>query len=177
MEQERMPNTFEFLEQQVYLPGYMTLASAAYDANGAEFKFNLREPPVTRGSFINYFTPRGLHICISQAGYALLENLANEGRLENLDAQILRKIAFEGRIKITELYQKFRKELELSEPIPGRIDITRLRLGKTPVLKVNFEFGARAVTGNLVSIIAPKPMSQLNQDILRFKIQNGKQHN
>jgi len=177
MEQERMPNTFEFLEQQIYLPGYMTLASAAYDANGAEFKFNLKEPPVTRGSFVNYFTPRGLHICISQAGYALVEHLANKGELGDLDVPNLRAIFLEGRIKITELFQKFRKELGLSEPIPGRIDITRLRLGKTPVLKFDFEFENRAVTGNLVSIIAPKPMSQLNQDILRFKIQNGKQHN
>jgi len=176
MEQERMPNTFEFLEQQVYLPGYMTLASAAYDANGAEFKFNLKEPQVTRG-IVNYFTPRGLHICVSQGGYALVEHLASKGKLGDLDILNLRTIALEGRCKITELFQKFRKELELSEPIPGRIDITRLRLGKTPVLKFDFEFKNRAVTGNLVSIIAPKSMSQLNQDILRFKIQNGKQHN
>jgi len=168
MEQERMLNTFEFLEQQVYLPGYMTLDSAAYDANGAEFKFNLREPPVTRG-IVNYFTPRGLHICISQAGYALVEHLANKGVLGDLDVKNLREIAFEGRLKITDLFQKFRKEVRLSEPISGRIDITRLRLGKMPVLKLDFEFGKRAITGNLVSIIAPKSMSQLNQDILRFK--------
>jgi hypothetical protein len=177
MEQERMPNTFEFLKQKVYLPGYMALDSAAYDINGAEFKFNVKEPKITRGSFANYFTPRGLHICISQAGYALTEYLASKKELGDLDIPNLRTILLEGRVKITELYQKFRKEVGLLEPIPGRIDITRLRLGKTPVLKFDFEFGARAVTGNLVSIIAPKPMPQLNQDLLRFKIQNGKQHN
>lgn len=176
MEQERMPNTFEFLKQQVYLPGYMTLASAAYDAKGAEFKFNLREPKVTRG-IVNYFTPRGIHICISQAAYALAEHLVSRGELGNLDIPNLRGILLEGRLKITELFQKFRKEIELPESIPGRIDLTRLRLGKTPVFKFDFEFGARAVTGNLVSIIAPKPMPQLNQNILRFKIQNGKQYN
>ena len=168
MEQEGMPNTFEFLEQQVYLPEYMTLDSAVYAANGAKFKFNLKEPKVTRG-IVNYFTPRGFHICISQAAYALAEYLASKGELGDLDILNLRTIALEGRLKITELFQKFRKEIGLSKPIPGRIDITRLRLGKTPVLKFDFEFGARAVTGNLVSIIAPKPMSQLNQDILRFK--------
>ena len=171
-----MRNAFEFLEQQIYLPGYMTLASASYNANGAEFKFNLREPPVTRGSFVNYFTPRGLHICISQAGYALVEHLASKGKLGDLDIPNLRAIFLEGRVKITELFQKFRKEVGLSEPISGRIDITRLRLGKIPVLKLDFEFGARAVTGNLVSIIAQKSMPQLNQDILRFN-PNGKQHN
>ena len=170
MEQERMPNTFEFLEQQVYLPGYMTLVSADYSSNGGEFKFNVKEPRVARGDFsFNYFTPRGLHICISQAGYALAEYLASKRELGDLDIPHLRAILLEGRVQITELFQKFRKELELSEPIPGRIDITRLRLGKMPVLKFDFEFENRAVTGNLVSIIAPKPMSQLNQDILRFK--------
>lgn len=176
MEQERMPNTFDFLEQQIYLPGCMTLASAAYDANGAEFKFNLKEPKVTRG-IVNYFTPRGFHICISQATYALAEYLASKRKFGNLDVFNLRTIALEGRLKITELFQKFRKEVGLSEPILGRVDLTRLRLGKMPVLKFDFEFENRAVTGNLVSIIAPKSMPQLNQDILRFKIQNGKQHN
>jgi len=167
MKQEKISNTFEFLEHQIFLPGYMTLASAIYDNNGAKFKFNLKEPKVTRG-IVNYFTPRGLHICVSQGAYALVEYLASKGEFGNLDILNLREIALEGRLKITELFQKFRREVGLSEPIPGRIDITRLRLGKTPVLKVNFEFGAKAVTGNLVSIIAPKPMPQLNQNILRF---------
>ena len=168
MKQERMLSTFEFLKKQVYLPRYMVLDSAAYNANGAEFKFNLREPKVTRG-IVNYFTPRGIHICISQAAYALAEYLVSRGELGSLDIPNLRTIALEGRLKITELFQKFRKEIELPESILGRIGLTRLRLGKTPVFKFDFEFGERAVVGNLVSIIAPKPMPQLNQDILKFK--------
>lgn len=174
MGQERMLNTFEFLKQKVYLPKYMTLISADYNLDGGKFEFNIKEPRVVRGDFVNYFTPRGLHICISQAGYALVEYLVSKGELGDLDILNLRGILLEGRVKITELYQKFRKEVGLSEPIPGRIDITRLRLGKTPVLKLDFEFGERAVIGNLTSIIAKKPMPQLNQDILRFKIQNEK---
>ncbi len=175
MKQEKLPSTFEFLKKQIYLPRYMTLVSATYGAKDAEFKFNLREPKVTRG-IVNYFTPRGIHICISQAAYALAEHLVNRGELGNLDILNLRTIALEGRLKIIELYQKFRKEIELPDSIPGRIDLTRLRLGKAPVFKFDFEFGARAVTGNLVSIIAPKPMPQLNQDILRFN-PNERKHN
>jgi len=167
MEQEGVIDTFEFLEQKVYLPEYMTLFKADYDKNGGTFEFNLKEPKVTRGSFVNYFTPRGLHICVSQAGYALIENLAKEGQLEDMDIQTLRNVLLQGRVKIIELYQKFRKEIGLSKPIQGRFDISRLRLGRTPVLKLEFDFGNRAVNGNLVSIIAKRPTVQLNQYALR----------
>ncbi len=150
---EKMPTTFEFLENEVYLPEYMTLFSADYDLRGGKFGFNLREPKLTGGSFVNYFTPRGLHICVSQAGYALVENMINGGKLEELDIQTLRQTLLQSRIKLTELYQKFRKEVELSKPIEGRFNITRLRLGKMPVLQLDFYFGNRAVSGNLTSII------------------------
>ncbi len=177
MGQERMPNTFEFLQKEVYLPGYMALTLAEYDSNGANFLFKVKEPKVTRGDFVHYFTPRGLHICVSQAGYALVEYLANQKKLRNIDEQVLRKTMLQGRIRIIELFQKFRKEVELSEPIPGRFDISKIRLGKIPILKLDFDFRDGAVTGNLVSLITPIPTPQLNQDILRFKIQNGKQYN
>ncbi len=169
--QTTMLNTFKFLEQEVYLPGYMALASADYSGQGGEFIFNVREPKVVRGDFVNYFTPRGLHICVSQAGYALVENMATLGLLGDIDVKGLREIFLEGRVKITELFQRFRREVGLSEPIQGRFDITRLRLGKMPVLKLDFDFAGRAVTGNLVSMITPKPMLQINQDLLRFKTQ------
>lgn len=170
MRQEIMPNTFEFLEQEIYLPGYMTLASAKYHDNGAGFLFNVREPPVVRGSIVDYITPRGLHICISQAGYALAENLIKEGEFKGLDLGTLREILLQGRVKITELFQKFRKEVGIVEPIPGEFIITRMRPGKTPVIKLDFNFAEGAITGNLVSMIVAKPTPQLNQDIVRFQI-------
>ena len=161
-------STFEFLEEEVYLPGYMTLASANYDSGGADFLFNIKEPRVTRGDFVHYFTPRGLHICVSQAGYALAEYLAGQEELRNINPQVLRSTLLQGRVRITELFQRFRKEIELSEPLPGRFDISKLRLGKIPILKLNFEFAGGVVTGNLISLIAPVPGPQINQDVLRF---------
>jgi len=159
---------FEFLADEVYLPGYMLLASEDYDKKGATFNFNVREPPVVRGDIIHYLTPRGLHICISQANYTLVEYMVREGLLEGLEVQRLRETVLEGRCKITELYQKFRKEIGLLKPIQGRFDIERFRLGKLPVFKLNFGFANDAITGNLVSVIAPRPVPQTNADIIRF---------
>jgi len=159
---------FEFLADEIYLPGYMLLANEDYDKKGATFNFNVREPPVTRGDIVPYFTPRGLHICVSQAGYALVENMLREGLLDGLELQGLRETVLEGRVKITELHQKFRKEVRLSKPIQGRFDIERFRFGKLPVLKLDFGFANDAITGNLVSVVAPRPVPQMNSDIIRI---------
>lgn len=162
--------TLDFLREQIYLPGFMAIKEYDAYSTGGSFLFNIKEPKVTRGSFINYFTPRGLHICVSQASYAIVENMINEKKLEELDIQTLRQIFLQGRIKITELYQKFRKEVELGKPISGTFNITQMRLGKTPVMKMDFEFDNGKVEGYLTSLIAPLPMPQLNQDLLRFHI-------
>ena len=167
MEQEKPKNTFEFIES-LYLPGYMTLTSADYDKKGGTFEFNIKEPPVVREGLVDYFTPRGLHICITQAGVALVENMVKEGKLEYLNLQNFRNIILQGRVKITELYQKWRREVKVKEPIQGRIDITRTRLGKVPILKMDFKFENKSVHGNLTSIIVPNPVPQTNQDILRI---------
>ncbi len=165
-----MKTTFDFLADEVYLPGYMTLSNPDYGKNWATFNFNVREPPVARGNIVHYFTPRGLHICVSQAGMALVENMVKEGLVEDISIPEFRNTVLEGRLKITELYQKFRKEVGLSKPLPGRIDVVRFRQGRIPVLKLNFDFGNRAVNGNLVSVIAPKPTHQLNADLMRNPI-------
>jgi len=162
--------TLDFLREQVYMPGYMAVEQARLGKNNGEFLFKVREPIVTRGNIVNYFTPRGLHICVSQAGYTLVEHLAINGLLEDWNVNRLRNIFMQGRVKITELYQKFRKEVELTSLLSGTFDITQMRLGKTPVLKMDFEFGNGKVNGFFTSIIAPSPTHQLNQDILRFQI-------
>lgn len=159
--------TFEFLADRVYLPGYMLLASEDYDRKGATFNFDVKEPPVARGDLVHYFTPRGLHICVSQAGYALVEHMVREGQVEGIELQGLRETLLESRIKITELYQKFRKEVGLSKPIRGRFDLKRFRAGKLPVLKLDFSFANNAITGNMVSVIVPLPVTQTNMSIMR----------
>ena len=166
----RNMGTLEFLSEQIYLPGYMAVREADLCSKRGDFLFDVKEPRVTRGDIVNYFTPRGLHICVSQAGYTLMEHLAGKELLGDLDVNTLRKILLQGRGKITELYQKFRKEVELTRPLSGTFDITQMRLGKTPVMKMDFEFGSRKVEGYLTLIIAPSPTPQLNQDILRFQI-------
>ncbi len=138
---------FEFLADEIYLPGYMLLESQDYDKKGATFNFNVKEPPVARGDIVHYFTPRGLHICVSQAGYALVENMLREGLLEGFELQNLRENLLEGRVKITELYQKFKKEIGLSKPIQGRFNIEAFRFGRLPILKLNFGFENNLVEG------------------------------
>lgn len=167
-DQEEKETTFQFLANRVYRPGYMTLASANYGFNEGIFRFNLAEPPVTRGSLIRYMTPRGLHICLSQAGYALAENMANEGRLGETTASGLRETFLESRLRITEFLQRFRREIPLGTSVDGRVSVSKIRLGMIPVLKLNFELGNKAVSGSLTSVIAPKPTHQLNQALLRF---------
>jgi len=79
----------------------------------------------------------------------------------------LRETLLEGRVKIIELFQKFRKEIGLSKPIPGRMDVRSYREGRMPMLRLDFDFANGGIKGNLVSVIAPKPVQQTNTDILR----------
>jgi len=70
-------------------------------------------------------------------------------------------------LKIIELNQKYRKEVALDRDLQGRLDLTKSRWGKMPVFKVDFDLANRAITGNLTAVFAPKPMPQMNADILR----------
>ena len=160
----------EFLANSVYLPGYMSLRGEEYSKNRGTFGFDFREPPVARGSIIHYVTPRGLHIAISQAGYALAENLAKEGLIGEYSSQVLRSILLQGRVKIIELDQRFRREIELGREVQGRFEIRRSRLSRRIplLLEMFFEFDNRAVTGRVVSVIAPKPVTSLNKEVTRF---------
>ena len=167
MKKKPIRTTAQFLAEDVYLPGYMTLSNEDYDKKGATFDFRVKEPPVVRSGIVDYFTPRGLHICVSQGGYAIVEHMAREGLLEGFEVSALRGILLEGRVKITELFQKFRREIEVAQPIPGRLDVRNYRTGKMPVLKLDFSFVNGGITGNLVSVIAPEPVRQTNTDILR----------
>ncbi len=166
-----MKTTFDFLADEIYLPGYMALTNPDFGRGiggyWATFDFNVREPPVVRGDQFNYFTPRGLHLCASQAGIAMVEAMVRDGLLGDMDIPQFRGIVLGSRVKMVELYQKFRRELGVERPIPGRLDVERLRLGGTPILRIGFDFGNKAVHGNFVSVIASHPVHPTNADIMR----------
>jgi len=159
--------TFDFLTNKVYLPGYMLIRSADFDKRGATFDFQVREPPVARGDIVHYLTPRGLHICVSQAGYALVENMVETGLFEEIEISALRSLLLGGRVKITELYERFRKEVRLTEKVQGRFDVRKFRFGRMPVLQLDFSFSNSAITGNMLSVVAPMPVRPMNAEVVR----------
>ena len=160
--------TTEFLANEIYLPGYMAIRKEDYDLRGGLFSFDVKEPPVARGDIVHYFTPRGLHICVSQAGYALVEHVAREGLFEGVGVEELRQTLLAGRVKIVELYQKFRREVGLNRVIQGRFDISKFRTGKLSALKLDFAFENGAISGNFLSMISPESVAQTNADIARI---------
>ena len=159
-----METRFQFLES-VYLPGYMELKTEDYDKLSGVFDFVPTEPPVTILP-IKYMTPRGAHIFISQAGLCLLEYVLNEEEFD-MGIEEYRELTKEGRMKIIELNQRYRKEIGLDRDLQGRVDLTKIRWGKMPMIKMNFNLANRAIIGSFTGVLAPKPMLQLNADILR----------
>jgi len=159
--------TAEFLANRVYLPGYMALRQEDYDAKGGTFSFEVREPPVARGNIVDYLTPRGLHICVSQAGYALVENLIREGKAGDMDIEALRRILLSGRVKIGHLNEDFRRGVKLGNLVQARFDIKKFRLRTNSTLELDFDFQNRAVTGYMFSTIESRPVEQMNEDIRR----------
>jgi len=159
-----METRFKFLER-LYLPGYMGLRTEDYNKRRGVFEFTPTEPPVTILS-TKYMTPRGAHIFISQAGLCLVEYiLDNEGF--DMSVQEYRELTMDGRMKIVELNQRFRREIALDKSLQGKVDLTKIRWGKLPMIIMDFDLANSAITGNLIGVLAPKPMPQMNADILR----------
>lgn len=154
---------FQFLER-LYYPGYMGLLTEDYDKRSAVFGFRPTEPPVFRAA--DYLTPRGAHIFISQGGICLVENALTEQGYD-MSVEEYRRLTAEGRLKIIELNQKFRREIGLGRDLQGRIDLTKIRWGRIPMIKMEFDIANSSITGNLVGVLAPKPVSQTNSDIWR----------
>ncbi len=161
-----METRFQFLER-LYLPGYMTLKSEDYSRRDAVFRFAPTEPPVTALS-TKYLTPRGAHIFISQGGLCLIEYVLEQEGFD-MSIQEYRELTFQGRMKIVELNQRFRREVSLDTDLQGRIMLTKIRWGKMPLVKMDFDIANSAITGNLTGFLAPRPMPQLNEDILAIK--------
>ena len=158
-----METRFEFL-RGIYFPGYMGLLTEDYDGNEGVFSFKPTEPPVAR--VVDYFTPRGAHIFISQGGFCLIERMIEEGRL-GISVEEYRDVTMGGSLKIVELNQKYRREVSLDKDLQGKLTLTRLRPGVMPVVKIDFDIANRAIRGDLTGVIAPKPVPQTNADILR----------
>ncbi len=161
-----MSNSLEFMKTRMYLPGYMSVKTLDYRGDHLDFSFVPVEPQVTILSS-QYLTPRGMHICISQAVYAFAEELAERGRL-GLDVKELRDVYLKGRLKLVEMLHRMRRELETTSTLPGRLNLTKFRQGSMPVIKMDFDIGDNALCGYLVGVIAPRKVSQTNKDILRM---------
>ena len=131
-----MKTRFEFLKS-LYLPGYMGLQTEDYNGRGATFDFMPTEPPVAAIP-IGYVTPRGAHIFISQAGLCLVENVIQTEGFD-MSAEDFRQLTMEGRMKIVELNQKYRREVETNRNLQGRMDLTKIRWGKMPMIKIDFD--------------------------------------
>jgi len=158
-----MKTAKQFLEE-MYLPGYMTILSEGYGGNKAWFDFMPVEPQVTVLSD-RYLSPRGTHICLSQSSYCFFERLMVDR--EFFDPEELQGIGREGRLKLVEFNQRFGREVPLSNNFQGRLVLTKLRHGKIPIVKMDFDLGNRSITGNLTGVIAPNPVTQTNTDIMR----------
>jgi hypothetical protein len=142
----------------------MGLLTEDYDKRSSVFEFRPTEPPVCR--VVNYLTPRGVHIFISQAGLCLVEQVLVDGNYD-MSIEDYRRLTVEGRMKIVELNEKFRREIPLNKGLQGRLDLTKLRWGKLPMIGINFDIENGAIRGNLIGVLAPRPMPQMNADILR----------
>ena len=157
-----MKTRFDFL-REMYFPGYMVLLTEDYDKRRAVFDFKPTEPPVFRSA--HYLTPRGSHIFISQGGLCLVENvIAEEGF--DMSVEDYRNLTMEGRMKIVELNQRYRKEMSLGRDLQGVVNLTNIRWGKLPMVKIDFDIGEHAITGNLIGVLAPRPRPQMNADII-----------
>ncbi len=160
-----METRFQFLDK-IYLPGYMGLKTEDYDKRSGVFDFVPTEPPVTILS-TKYMTPRGAHIFISQAGLCLVEQVLNEEGFD-MSTEDYRKLAREGRMKIVELNQRYRREIPLDKGLQGKVNLTNIRWGKMPLIIIDFDIANRGITGNFVGVITPKPVPQMNSDIIRI---------
>ncbi len=158
-----METRFQFLEG-LYFPGYMGLLTEDYDKGSGVFDFKPVEPPVCR--VVDYLTPRGAHIFISQAGLCLVEQVLVEGNYD-MSPENFRELTMESRMKIVELNQRYRREVSLGRNLQGRLDLTRIRWGKLPMIGIDFDIANGAIKGNLIGVLAPRPMPQMNADILR----------
>ncbi len=159
-----MESTIDFLKG-LYLPSYMTIKKQDYAGRIGFFEIAPKEPPVTILSS-RYLTPRGSHIILSQAGVCLVEHLAAEGELD-IDLESFRKLTYDGRLKLVELNQRFKRELPVDRQLQAKVALTRFKPGRIPLVQMDFDIGGRAFIGNLTCVIAPKPVPQKNIDILR----------
>lgn len=159
----KMETKFQFLER-LYFPGYMGLLSEDYSKRSAVFGFRPTEPPVCR--VVDYMTPRGVHIFLSQGGICLVESVLQEEGFD-MSVEDYRNLTSEGRLKIIELNQKYRKEVRLGRELQGRLNLTGIRWGRLPMIKIDFDIANKSVTGNLVGVLASHPVPQTNSDILR----------
>ena len=163
----KMDSAVDFLQQEVYVPGFMTIKNFSYSNNMGYFEFNPVEFKVSPLGSIDYLTPRGLHLCISQSTYSLMEEL-----IENLDfgfeKSYLREVVTQGRIKIKKLFQDFRREVKSNQLLEGKVELVDFRTGRMPLLVFDFNFGNKSILGWTKNVIAPNSLPQTNINLTRL---------
>ncbi len=151
----------------MYLPRYMSVMAVESRKESMTFDFVPVEPQVTVLSS-QYMTPRGAHVCVSQAVYAFAEEIAP--RLFGIDVKKLREVYLGGRLRLRKILFDHKKELETDGTFPGRLDLIRFRPGRIPYIEMNYDLGDGALVGFITGVIAPQTVPQTNQDILRREI-------
>ena len=68
---------------------------------------------------------------------------------------------------MTMLKRGFSRTPAILNLLHGRFDVRRLRLGRMPVLQLDFSFANKAITGNMTSVVAPRPVRPMNWDVVR----------
>ncbi|MBU0957211.1 MAG: hypothetical protein KKF56_00195 [Nanoarchaeota archaeon] len=159
-----METRFDFFKG-IYLPEYFGLLTEDYDGRTGVFDFKPIEPQVSIFSE-RYLTPRGAHIFISQAGFCLVEHVLETEEFP-MSVEEYRELSIQGRMKIIELNQRYRREVGTNSNLQGRMDLTKVRGGTMPMIKIDFDLAGRAITGSLTGVLAPKPVPQMNADIVR----------
>jgi len=150
---------------EMYLPEFLSLDhDGDYSKDSAVFTFHPNEPQVVRHS-LEYLTPRGLHLCLSQASYCLYEHLVGEEKTP-FDLTAAREIYFNMRLRIKKISMDFRREMRLDE-FQGRLDLGRVRVGDPCIARMSFDMGNRAICGDLLIVISPNPIPPTNGYAIR----------
>lgn len=141
--------------REMYSSEFMTLTSEDYDKESSVFGFIPKEPPVTKQP-IDYLTPRGTHLFISQGAYCLVENLIREGKIE-FTANELRDLYFKLRLQLTDFGVKMRRPISLDKLVQGKLSLKKFRPGKLPVIVINYDIGNKSFRGTTLGTISSYP--------------------
>ena len=160
-----MTNLAKTLER-MYLPNYITILSADYDRKSVLFKIKPMDFSVSNHP-VDYLTPRGTHLIISQGAYCFIEHLVKEGKID-LTLPELRELYFDLRLQITRFSVDMRRGISLDRILQGKLTLTKLRNGKLPFIMMDFDLGNKSFSGDIKGVITPTSMPPTNTIALKY---------